>query len=319
MTTALQHWLTTTCGLTYHHLDALPGDASFRHYFRIQIANRSYIAMDASREKHSCVPFTRIAQVLRQQGLQAPEVLACDFEQGFLWLTDLGQRVLLKELNIQNAHLHYTRALDALHTLQTCQSTDWPLKSFAQEFARSELDLFQEWFLEKHLQLTLTDQHRASLATCFDFLAENARQQSQVFMHRDYHSANLMVLPDNQIGILDFQDAMMGPVTYDLVSLLRDCYVAWPEKMVNELVRYFWEKRTLPNVSLNEFLRWFDLMGIQRHLKALLTFSRKFHRDHNSHYLQHIPRTLRYILTISARYPECQILQKMLEDAKCVE
>lgn len=319
MTTTLKYWLITHCRFIDPRVEALPGDASFRRYFRVREAGRSYIAMDAAEEKHSCLPFTLIARALQQQGLQAPEIFASDFEQGFLLLTDFGQRVLLQELNNRNAQTYYTQALDALQTLQTCQISDWQLKTFSREFARNELDLFQEWFLEKYLKIMLTSEDRASLAACFDFLAESIAVQPQVLMHRDYHSANLMVLPKDQLGILDFQDAMIGPVTYDIVSLLRDCYIAWPEKMVIELALYFWQKMALPGVSSQEFLRWFDVMSMQRHLKALLTFSRKYKRDNNANYLQHIPRTLNYLLTVSVRYPECEALKQYLTVERCVE
>jgi hypothetical protein len=168
------------------------------------------------------------------------------------------------------------------------------------------------------------------LAASFDFLAESASMQPQVFMHRDYHSANLMVLPDDKIAILDFQDAFIGPFTYDLVSLLRDCYIDWPESFVHEMARVFYEKIRCSNVGSNmgsnvtadEFLRMFDLMGIQRHLKALLTFSRKYRRDNNPNYLKHIPRTLHYILTVTGRYSETKSLHQFLTNAvveKCVE
>jgi len=322
MNNAFEQWLTDQCPLASYQLDALPGDASFRRYFRVQQADRSYIAMDASVEKQSCVPFAAIARALREQGLNAPEIFASDFKQGFLLLTDFGDRTYLKELTLANAPMHYHHALDALQLMQQCKMADGTLQSFTAEFMRNELNLFREWFFEKYLALTLSDSAHKMLASCFHFLAESAAAQPQVFMHRDYHSANLMILPTNRVGILDFQDAFVGPITYDLVSLLRDCYIAWPEDMVHKLVRYFWEKIALPHVSAEEFLSWFDLMGMQRHLKALLTFSRKYCRDNNKNYLQHIPRTLHYILTVSARYPATLPLHQFLIDTvieKCVE
>lgn len=309
---ALQQWLIKECNLPVADMHALPGDASFRRYFRIRIAEASYIAMDAPPPGENCLPFIAIAQALRELNLSAPEIVASDVAQGFLLLTDFGDRVLLKVLNASNAEALYGKALDALAVLQTCRTVgNWDVPAFTQEFMRRELLLFKEWFLERHLQLALSNETEHQLIACFDFLAQSAANQPQVFMHRDYHSANLMVLPDD-IGILDFQDAFIGPVTYDLVSLLRDCYIAWPDELVNQLVLQYWEKLNLTAVSSEEFLRWFDLMGLQRHMKALLTFSRKLHRDGNANYLQHIPRTLEYIQKVSARYPECSALHEFI-------
>jgi aminoglycoside/choline kinase family phosphotransferase len=313
-------WLARQCQLTNFHLEPLLGDASFRQYFRVRGSGYSYIAMNAAVEKPSCVPFVAIANTLRDAGLCAPEIIASDFAEGFLLLSDFGNQIYLKELTAQNAKELYTRALNALSIMQRCRYAE--LKPFTAEFMRNELMLSKEWFLTKHLELTIPDDASHMLADCFTFLAESAAMQPYVFMHRDYHSANLMVLPNQAVGILDFQDAFIGPVTYDLVSLLRDCYIAWPDTLVVELVKYYWEILALPNVSFSEFKRWFDLMGIQRHLKALLTFSRKYRRDNNASYLQHIPRTLNYVLTVSQHYPECHALHRFLKNEvvlKCVE
>ncbi|HSW70276.1 MAG TPA: phosphotransferase [Gammaproteobacteria bacterium] len=322
MNPIFEQWLTQQCGLTSYQLDPLAGDASFRRYFRVRQANRSFIAMDASSEKSSCVPFAAIARSLRKYGLNTPEIFAEDFDHGFLLLTDFGDRLYLKELTLTNADMHYSHALDALQIMQHCKIENWTLKSFTADFMRNELMLFKEWFLEKHLGLILNDSMHDMLTNCFNFLADSAASQPQVFMHRDYHSANLMVLPQNQVGILDFQDAFLGPVTYDLVSLLRDCYISWPNDIVQKWVLYFWERMPLPRICEKDFLRWFDLMSMQRHLKALLTFSRKYRRDQNAHYLQHIPRTLNYILATSAIYPETSALNQFLKNMvmkKCVE
>ena len=307
----LQQWLTATCHLKSCQLTLLPGDASFRRYFRVHLPEASYIAMDATAERASCVPFVAIANALRERGLCTPEIYGFDKEQGFLLLSDFGDQLLLKKLN-NNAEKYYTKALDALAVAQTCREIKgWTLPLFTADFMRNELQQFKEWFLQKHMGLILSAQDEIELAACFDFLAESAAAQPQVFMYRDFHSANLMVLPNDQLGLLDFQDAFIGPLTYDLVSLLRDCYIAWPEKIVTKLVLQYHQQLSL-KISAEEFIRWFDLMGLQRHLKALLTFSRKYHRDGNANYLQHIPRTLNYILTVASRYPECQSLSRML-------
>jgi hypothetical protein len=305
----LQHWLTNTCGLGVLQLEPMPGDASFRRYFRVKQPNKTYVVMDAVAEKTSCVPFTAIAAGLRSLGLQAPEIIAFDKEQGFILLTDFGDQLFLKTVNIHNAEKYYGIALDTLAVLQACRDiSGWRLPPFTSDFMRNELNLFKEWFLQKHVGLTLSVSTTRNLAQCFNFLAESAALQPQVFMHRDYHSANLMVLPDDQLGILDFQDAFIGPLTYDLVSLLRDCYIDWPNEMVTKLALQYRDRLVMFRVSDEEFLRWLDLMGLQRHLKALLTFSRKYWRDGNSNYLQYIPRTMKYITMISQRYDECKPL-----------
>jgi aminoglycoside/choline kinase family phosphotransferase len=292
----------------------LAGDASFRRYFRISQPAGSYIAMDAPPEKENCVPFVAISRALRSHGLLTPEIIAEDLSQGFLLLSDFGDRLLLNELSVVNAEMLYTQALDALAVLQSCSSViGWEIPPFTAEFMYKELKLFQEWYLKQHLAIDLSAATESMLDQLFLFLAETAASQPQVFMHRDYHSANLMVLPNDQIGILDFQDAFIGPVTYDLVSLLRDCYIAWPEEQVTKLALKYRDQLNLA-VSDYEFLRWFDLMGLQRHLKALLTFSRKYRRDGNANYLKHIPCTLNYILLESQRYTECQEFYTFLRE-----
>ena len=311
----LQQWLSQTVQLKDYQLEPMAGDASFRRYFRVHQTGKSHVVMDAPPLRENCTSFIAISNALRALNLRTPEIIQGDLSAGFLLLTDFGDRLLLKELNSMNAENLYSCALDALAILQNCRDvTGWTVPLFTADFMREELKLFKEWFLETHLGLILSPQIQQMLTTCFDFLAESAVAQPQVFMHRDYHSANLMILPNHDIGILDFQDAFIGPVTYDLVSLLRDCYIDWPEDLVTKLVLYYRDRLENKNNSSDEFLRWFDLMGIQRHLKALLTFSRKFRRDGNATYLQHIPRTLNYILMVSERYEECWMLNNFLKE-----
>jgi len=312
----LHQWLTTHCQLKNYQTETMQGDASFRRYFRIRHNEQSFVAMDAPPPRENCLPFVLIANALREAGLQAPHVIAENIEAGFLLLSDLGDKVYLKALNADNANRLYQNALDALANIQSIQTIpNFVLPFFTADFMRQELQLFVEWFLKKHLQLVLSAETEKMLEDFFSFLAISAANQQQGFMHRDYHSGNLMLLVDNQVGILDFQDAFIGPVTYDLVSLLRDCYIDWPETMVSELVFYYKNKLPQLNAIANaDFLRWFDLMGLQRHLKALLTFSRKCHRDNSPQYLQFIPRTLHYIATASAKYAECQAFNQYLTD-----
>lgn len=314
----LQQWLRNTCHLPEHEIQALPHDASTRRYFRVHHEQQSFIAMDSPPATENNLAFVSIAKALRNLGLQTPEVMAVDLNQGFLLLTDFGDKVYLKELKNENAQDLYGYALNALHILRNCHDVPgWKLPFFTAEFMRNELELFKEWFLRKHLNLTLSFEDENKLNTVFDFLAHSAARQPTVFMHRDYHSGNLLLLPNDDVGIIDFQDAFIGPVTYDIVSLLRDCYIDWPVALVRKLVLQYRDTLSDITVSEDEFFSWFDLMGIQRHLKALLTFSRKYHRDHNPHYLDFIPRTMRYLLTVSQQYPDTRFLHFFLKDHLC--
>jgi aminoglycoside/choline kinase family phosphotransferase len=316
-------WLAAYFKSTDFTLAPLVGDASFRHYFRITFSGKSWIAMDASAEKEKCPQFIAIAKALRAKGVRTPEIFTFEKSAGFILLEDFGDKLFLNQLNTTNAEALYGKALESLLMLSTCKTiTAYTLPFFTASFMREEMNLFQEWFLEKYLRLTLSASTQNELSRVFDVLTESCATQPYVFMHRDYHSANLMVLSEDRVGVLDFQDAFIGPVTYDLVSLLRDCYIEWPDELVKKLVLHYHHMLAM-NVSETEFLRWFDWMGVQRHLKALLTFSRKFCRDNNSHYLQHIPRTVNYVLRVSAQYPELKTLsnfikENILEQLACV-
>ncbi|OGT36971.1 MAG: hypothetical protein A3F11_09355 [Gammaproteobacteria bacterium RIFCSPHIGHO2_12_FULL_37_14] len=304
---ALEIWLRTVCGQQFDHLQAMQGDASFRRYFRLQAANNTYVVMDAKPPKEDCRPYIAIAKCLRNMGLQVPEIFYSEEEQGFLLISDFGDLTYLKALTTRNADQLYTAALDVLMILQTCRHVqDMQIPSFTREIMWQEWAWCKEWFLAKLLDLSLSQEKH--LDNCYALLVESAASQPQVFMHRDYHSANLMVLPKNQVGVLDFQDAFMGPVTYDLVSLLRDCYIDWPEECVEFWALSYWkrlnEEKVIQGIDQEIFLKWFDWMGIERHLKALFTFSRKYVRDEQSAYLKHIPRTMQYLLDATERYEE---------------
>jgi len=291
--------------------DALAGDASFRRYYRIKTQNQSYILMDAPPPQENCRPFVNIARALRARGLQTPEIFAEELTQGFLLLSDFGDITFLKALNKQNADQLYDTALSALAELQADTTiAQHTLPVFNAEFMWQEWQWHKEWFLEKFLHVQAT----TALAANYQTIIAEVTQQPLVLMHRDFHSANLMVLPNAGVGILDFQDAFIGPVTYDLASLLRDCYIDWPaEKVKNWALSYLAKlqaQQCCVDVSAETFLRWFDFMSMQRHLKALLTFARKKVRDEQPQYLQHVPRTLNYVLQVSAQYPELQALHQ---------
>lgn len=311
---ALESWLAKHFGHQTISLQTIVPDASFRRYFRIYSSEGSFIAMDAPLHSENCGSFIAIANALRKLGLKTPEIIHQDVENGFLLISDFGDLSYLKILNEQNVAILYGKALEALSVLQTCSEVEgYQLPSFSAELMWQEWAWHKEWFAQKLLNIQ-ANELPTSLERCFSFVVESALIQPQVFMHRDYHCANLMALPNTEVGLLDFQDAFIGPVTYDLVSLLRDCYIDWPESIVS-----FWalnyQKQlkklgVLPYTSEDEFLRWFDLMGVERHLKALFTFARKEVRDQQSHYLKHIPRTLRYLEQASAKYTELAALHE---------
>jgi aminoglycoside/choline kinase family phosphotransferase len=303
----LKEWLNTLPGFSEYSFESASGDASFRRYFRIGLADKSYIAMDAPPEKEDTRPYVQVAEAFERIGLNVPHIYAKAMEQGFLLLEDLGNTLYLDRLTPQTADRLYGDALGALVTLQACGPREG-LPHYDRLLLMSEMGLFREWLVEEHLQLILTHAEQQLLDRTLDILADNALQQPQVCVHRDYHSRNLMVSTRHNPGVLDFQDAVIGPVTYDLVSLLRDCYISWPEWQVEDWVMGYFElacqSGVLKTVHEPQFLTWFDLMGIQRHLKASGIFARLNHRDNKPGYLNDIPRTLNYIVAIAGRYPE---------------
>lgn len=312
---ALERWCSAIGWLQNVSILPMPNDASFRRYFRVCSSKGSFVAMDAPPPQENCYPFAAIARALHAKGLNTPEIFAEDLEQGFLLITDFGDKTYLKALNMENADTLYSRALESLTIMQGCREVPGRMiPPFTREFMLQEWAWHKEWFLDKWLGVPLTNIERA-LDDCYMRIIDMAATQPQVFMHRDYHSANLMVLPGS-VGILDFQDAFIGPVTYDLVSLLRDCYISWPDERVTHWVNTYWRSLiqlgVLNAVTQQEFLHWFDWMGLQRHLKALLTFARKKIRDQQPQYLKHVPRTLYYLLNVSGRYPELNAMSEYL-------
>lgn len=311
----LKLWVTQILKTGEFQLSAASSDASFRHYWRIQHRDRSYIVMDAPPERETCDAFIDIAKRLGEAGLNAPKVLAGDLARGFLLLTDLGTRLYLDELHADNAGQLYSNALNAVVAMQV-RANGRGLPYYDRDSLMREMELFRGWLLAKELDLRLSAGQNASLDATFAFLAESALSQPRVFVHRDFHSRNLLVSAGKDPGILDFQDAVIGPVTYDVVSLLRDCYIRWPREEIEawaaEYYRRALEHGILSGVSLTEFYRWFDLMGVQRHLKASGIFARLWHRDAKRGYLNDIPRTLAHIADVSVRYPELDSLHVLM-------
>ena len=301
----LSEWLGNVLKETPVAIAPASADASFRRYFRVYLPNSTLIVMDAPPEKEDCRPFVDLAGAFRAGGLNVPEVLAADFDRGFLLLTDLGSDLYLAKLNAGSVKRLYGDALGALITLQVCGPHTVP--AYDAKLLDFELSLFRDWFIVRHLGLPLEASTATLLAETFSSLTTSALEQPAVCVHRDYHSRNLMVTPRNNPGILDFQDAVWGPITYDLVSLLRDCYISWPAAQIREWALGYHElaldSGILSQNNPAQFLYWFDLMGMQRHLKAIGIFSRLYHRDGKSGYLGDIPRTLNYVSEIAAHYP----------------
>ncbi|CAL60589.1 putative phosphotransferase involved in cell wall biosynthesis [Herminiimonas arsenicoxydans] len=293
-------------------------DASFRRYFRIDGAdNSSYIVMDAPPPHEDVRPFIHVADVFGASGVSVPDILAQDIPQGFLLLSDLGSTTYLQLLNPDNAHALYIDAINALVQIQL-HSTPAVLPEYDRALLLRELMLFPEWYIGKHLGLTMTAAQTATLNKVFDALLANNLAQAQVYVHRDYHSRNLMVLQKGNPGILDFQDAVYGPITYDLASLLRDAYIQWDEEIVLDWAIRYWERAKragLPvNPDIDSFYRDFEYMGLQRHLKVLGIFARLYHRDGKDAYLKDIPLVMEYTRKAAHRYKELAPLVKLLDE-----
>jgi aminoglycoside/choline kinase family phosphotransferase len=308
----LKLWLENELEFRDYTIVPASSDASFRRYFRVVHNGENFIVMDAPPQQEDSRPFISVARLLFDAGLHVPEVLDDDLAQGFLLLSDLGSQPYLDALNEGSVERLYGDALGALATMQTCVAEGLP--PYDRGLLLREMELFREWLVGKHLGITLDAAQNRMLDAAFTLLADNALAQPQVFVHRDYHSRNLMVTACNNPGILDFQDAVRGPVTYDLVSLLRDCYIEWPRARVEEWALGYQELALQTGILREEredpqqFLRWFDLMGVQRHLKAAGIFARLNHRDGKPAYLADIPRTLGYITGMSGHYPELAAL-----------
>lgn len=312
----LQSWLHDDLRLTPFAITPASSDASFRRYFRVSSGGQSHIVMDAPPDKEDTRPFLAVARAMAELGLNVPRILAVNLEQGFLLLSDLGSRHYLQVLNEQTAEPLYGDALAALRLLQAAPVEGSGLPDYDRALLLREMGLFRDWYLARHLRIEAGGGMAEVLNQSFDILADEALSQPRVWVHRDYHSRNLMVTETHNPGILDFQDAVVGPVTYDLVSLLRDCYVSWPRQRVIRWVEQYLSASQadglLRDVTAEQFARWFDLMGVQRHLKAIGIFARLNHRDAKPGYLADIPRTLSYVIGVSDDYPELHPLRDLL-------
>lgn len=283
---------------------ALAGDASFRRYFRLGLRQQSWVLMDAPPDKEDSRPFVAVAAAFARLGIRVPQLMAIDLEQGFLLLEDLGDRLYLGELmsaSRDQVDRLYQAAFEPLLRLQSV--TELPgctLPRYDRTLLLNELRLFDQWFIAELLQIELTPADQAMLQQLYDALIESALEQPQRPVHRDYHSRNLLLCRDNSPGVIDFQDAVIGPITYDLVSLLKDCYLLWPQPQVTCWVEQYYQAAQaaalLPAITLEQFHGWFDWIGVQRHLKVLGIFSRLFLRDGKAGYLADLPRVARHLL-----------------------
>jgi hypothetical protein len=307
----LQDWLRARFDGELPPLTAASADASFRRYWRLRRGAGSVIAVDAPPETEDNAGFVRLARALRGIGLNVPEIFAEDLERGFLLVSDLGERHYLDHLNADTVDRLYGDAIGAIIALQAAGPKEG-LPEYDEPFLRRELGIFDEWLLDGLLALPRAEQQRPMLELSYDLLVESALAQPRVCVHRDFHSRNLMLTETANPGILDFQDAVLGPVSYDLVSLLRDCYIDWPERRVqawmDAYVSLALQCGVLTEAQAPSFTSWFDLMGIQRHLKAAGIFARLALRDGRPDYLGYLPRTLGYVSAVGGRYPALEPL-----------
>ena len=312
----IQAWLESLFPEQAISLAPASADASFRRYFRAVLSNGDhYIVMDAPPQYEDCHSFITVAELFGAAGANTPKVLAQDLAQGFLLLTDLGDVTYLSILNAENAGALYNDALDALITIQR-SSRPGILPEYDRVLLERELQLLPEWYITRHLGVELNAQQIHTLDGVFEAILANNLAQAQVFVHRDYHSRNLMLTEPNP-GVLDFQDAVYGPITYDLASLFKDAYICWDEEIMLDWVIRYWEKARqagLPvSTDFGAFYRDFEWMGVQRHIKVLGIFARLYHRDGKTGYLKDMPLVMTYLRNTCARYRELEPLSQLLD------
>ncbi|MGZ0786417.1 aminoglycoside phosphotransferase family protein [Pseudomonas saponiphila] len=295
-------------------LTAASSDASFRRYFRWQSADRSFVVMDAPPPQENCKPFVDIAHLLATSGINVPKIYAQDLARGFLLLNDLGNKTYLDVIDEHNADTLFDDALQALLAFQQLPMAA-PLPSYDVALLRRELELFPEWYVGRELGITFNAQQREQWQRVSDLLIDSALAQPKVLVHRDYMPRNLMLSEPNP-GVLDFQDAVYGPVTYDVTCLFKDAFLSWPEPRVQNWLSDYWNRARALGIPVQDdfaaFLRASDLMGVQRHLKVIGIFSRICHRDGKPRYLTDVPRFLAYIEAVLARRPELAELGQLL-------
>lgn len=313
----IEQWIAQLTPGEAFSLAPASADASFRRYFRVTFGDgRTRVVMDAPPDRENTGPWLHVQRLFHAADVHVPEVLATDADRGFLLLSDLGSTTYLADLTDANADAHYRSAIDALIRIQLA-SRPAELPPYDRALLKRELDLFPDWYLTKHRGVELTDERRSVLADAFEKILAVNLAEPQVYVHRDYHSRNLMVTEPNP-GIIDFQDAVYGPITYDLVSLFKDAYVHWPEERVLDWLARYWQqarKAGLPvRADFGDFFRDYEWMGMQRHLKVLGIFARLYHRDGKDGYLKDMPLVARYLRAACERYRELAPLLRLIDD-----
>ena len=312
----LDSWLHARLPGESYSLAPASEDASFRRYFRLTSAAGTRIVMDAPPEHEDCRPFVKVARLFHAAGVHVPEVLAEDIENGYLLLSDLGSTVYLEALTEAAAPSLYGAATDALVRIQAA-SRPGVLPEYDRELLLRELRLFPDWYVARQLDVPLSSAQSEQLAEVFELILANNLAQPRVYVHRDYHSRNLMVAEPNP-GIIDFQDAVYGPITYDLVSLFKDAYISWDEQQVLDWVVRYWEKAKQAGLPVDPdfgtFYRDFEWMGVQRHIKVLGIFARLYHRDGKERYLLDMPLVMAYLRKACARYNGLGALVRLLDE-----
>jgi N-acetylmuramate 1-kinase len=324
----IHEWVSAGLRLSPQSIAPASSDASFRRYFRVVCAagaastattSPTFIVMDAPPGKEDVRPYVKVSRLLEALGVHVPHIHEIDAERGLLLLEDLGSTQYLARLNAgDDADALYGDALQALADIQVKgRDAAAELAPYDREALMREMSLMPDWFMGRHLQLSLSGAEHSEIAKAFEFLVVESLAQPKVFVHRDYHSRNLMITQQRNPGVIDFQDALAGPIGYDLVSLLKDCYIAWPrarvERWVSGYRRKLIERGGPAGSDDRELLRWFDLVGVQRHLKVLGIFARLWYRDGKPGYLPDLPLTLEYVRDTSKRYPELAGLSQIVE------
>ena len=292
------------------NIDVASADASFRSYYRLSKEDETYILMDSSSLLESLPPFVDMNERLSSVNVRVPCIIVKNIKLGYLILEDFGSTHYLDILNKENYQELYRKAIDEIVKMQQADTKKLPV--YDKDFLLFEMDLMQEWYLEKYLNIILDPDQKNIIDTALKDISDVVLDQPQgVFVHRDFHSRNIMLTPKNDIGIIDFQDARVGAITYDLVSLLKDCYIEWDKEEVEKLALYY---RDSVNLDVNDetFIKWFDFMGLQRHIKVLGIFARLHLRDGKDGYLKDIPLTLKYVIETASKYPELKDLVKLL-------
>jgi aminoglycoside/choline kinase family phosphotransferase len=324
----LHIWINENTDFDCQTLEIVSGDAGFRRYFRFVHHEQSIIAVDAPPKSEDTSQYIAVAQSYREKGIKVPEIYAYDLAQGFYLQQDFGNRLFSDILTVDSCDLLYPKALANIPIIQGCLSTEkGPLPVHNDAFIDRELSLFTDWLLGQYLQLRLTDAEENMLSKVFDDVKHSCLIQPRVGMHRDYHSRNLMLLENDEIGVIDFQDAVVGPITYDAVSLLRDSYQDWPKVKVLQWLQN-WHAEYYAEYPWDEFKMWFDSVGMQRHIKIAGIFARLSIRDNKPSFLADIPHTLDYLIDEASQYPKYsefarfvreRVLPKVLQKLKSTQ